>query len=148
MSKIIHLINKKVISAEPSKVFDTLKEHKLFREWWPEKFNVNTSELGENGEFDIMFNPAPTVQIAWKLSKTESNRMLTYSYVKGPFRGDGIWKINASESEGMTDLSYSIYLEAKSFLFNLAASTPMFRNRHLADVDSLMNSLDLYLSES
>lgn len=146
MSEIIHLINKKTILGTPEAVYDALKDFSNFSSWWPEKFKVHASEMGEGAAFDIIFNPAPTVHIAWKLIKEEPSELLTYEYVKGPFTGEGIWKIFPSEQEGKTELSYSIYLESQTLLFSWASRTFLFRKRHLADVDKLMIALEEFLS--
>jgi len=148
MSDTIHLINKKTIAAPLEAVYDALIDYRNFDKWWPEKLKVHVSEMGDVGSFDIIFNPAPTVHIAWKLIKEERSRMLSYAYVKGPFTGEGIWKMHAADEEGKTNLSYSIYLKAQSRLFKMASKTPMFRKRHLADVDELMASLERYLIEA
>lgn len=147
MADTVHLINKKTIHAPAEAVYNALIDHKNFSQWWPKKMKVHPSELGEDGAFHIMFNPAPTVYIAWKLTETEAHEKVTYEYVKGPFSGQGIWKMRPSEGDAYTDLSYSIYLTPEAFLFRMASKTPLFRKKHLAEVDELMSALESYLNE-
>jgi len=145
MSDTIHLINRKTIFASAERIYDALIDYQNFKKWWPEKLKVHVSEMGDSGEFDVIFNPAPTVHIAWKLKKENPKSMLSYAYVKGPYAGEGIWKIHPSDDDGKTELSYSIYLKAESFLFRLASKTPFFKQRHLSDVYELMDALEKYL---
>ncbi len=132
---MIEIVVSDIINARINVVDSLLKNYATYHEWW-----LIPTETIEDKEKYFQFSPLPFVKIGLEEDSYHPNNELVFRYVKGPFRGIGIWELE--ESADKTRLSYTIKLQAVNFIIGLMAKTIFFRWKHSQDILNIMKAIE------
>lgn len=117
-----------IINAPKFRAFRAVCDFRSYGKWWVIPINVRNSDLGY-----LEFKPLIFITIGIKVLAKEIDTEVQFDYVKGPFRGHGIWKFKELEN-GKTQVSYEIFLSPVNFVYRFASSTQFFTRKHIKDI--------------
>ena len=130
-----------LIQSKIDAVDDLLKNYSSYNDWW-----LIPTETIDGKEKYFQFTPLPFVKIGLEEDFYHANRELRFRYVKGPFRGTGIWELE--KIDGETQISYTIRLKPVNFLIGLMAKTPFFKWKHSQDIRNIIKEIEKKVTEN
>jgi len=139
-----------IINASPDVVFNAIKdEHDGRTSWWMPHLSAKLREgdsygkvgtlvdntVGVHGKFPIRFT-TKTVEV-------KNNEMIRVDYVKGAFRGEGLWKFESLE--GKTKLSYRWRTSPSGLIFRIISPFLPVKKSHSDTMKTGYDNLNKFL---
>jgi len=139
-----------IINASPDVVFNAvIDEHDGKTSWWMPHLSAKLREgdsygkvgalldniVGVHGKFPIKFT-TKTVEV-------RNSEMIRVDYVKGAFRGEGLWKFE--RLEGKTKLSYRWRTSPSGLLLRIMAPFLPVKKSHSDVIKAGYNNLNRFL---
>lgn len=121
-----------VAPCPPHRAFELLADWRRFGDWWP----IPVEALSEP-ERTIVLRPLPLVRIVLTPGRVIPGRSALYSYIGGPFRGEGEWSISGPPA-GPAEVEYRVRLLPVNRLVAAAAATRAFRAKHRRDIEQIL----------
>lgn len=92
-----------IINAEPSTVFNAiLAEYDGKTAWWTPHLSAKLRRGDAAGQIgtliDITVNGKHPIKFTTKTIEVKKNESILFQYVEGAFRGEGLWKLEAMET--------------------------------------------------
>jgi len=129
-----------IINVKIDKVDNLLINYASYNEWW-----LIPTETIKGKDKYFQFSPLPFVKIGLVEDLYQPNNELKFRYIKGPFRGTGIWKLEGIDNK--TQISYTINLKPVNIIFGLMAKTRIFRWKHNQDIKNIIKELEKKAAE-
>jgi hypothetical protein len=125
------------VTCSADQVYRALWACERFPAWWP----LPVTYVGGNPPA-LTINPVwflPFIGITMRRVHGEPSRQITYQYVGGPLRGEGVWEILPSDVQaGPIVVQYTIRLRPTNVAYVLATQTPFFRAKHNQDIRKIL----------
>ena len=134
---MIHIPVSEIIEGKAEEIFAILRDYDNYENWWV----IPVKRTGENPH-SVELSPAPFTTVRWKEDSFILNKELRFEYVKGPFRGVGVWKIEPINDSKKVKLTYTINLKPVNFFVGLAAGTPFFKMKHTKDIRDIIRKIE------
>ena len=134
----------KRLDASLAEAQGILRRWREYPSWWPLRVDV-VHDRTALAVRPVAFMPFVAITMVPRSGDGDDDdagddEALTFDYVRGPFRGEGVWRL--SESDSVTCVSYGIRLDPVNRLVAAAASTPFFRWKHCRDIERIIEHLD------
>ena len=125
------ITNEAIIDASPDVVYNAMIDGSIIK-WLPLSAKRRTgSSYDEVGALtDITFHDRP-IKYTEETVEAKKNEMIRIKYVKGAFRGEGLW--NFEEIDGKTKLSFKWRVRHSEVFLHIIAPFVPVEKRH-ADV--------------
>lgn len=130
------------INAKIEAVFELLIDYSGYKNWW-----LIPVETLEGKERYFQFSPIPFVKIGLQESLAQPYGKLTFNYIKGPFRGEGIWVLKQLAND-LLDIRYTVKLQPVNKLIELAANTKFFEWKHSQDIQNIIQTIEKEVGET
>ncbi|MEL7005584.1 MAG: hypothetical protein AAFN93_23065 [Bacteroidota bacterium] len=124
-----------ILDISKSSALDIISDFHKYDNWWVIPVKVINSEAGF-----FEFRPLPFIRIGIELTERKSDSEVQFDYVKGPFRGYGIWKFKELEKD-KTEISYEIFLMPTNLIYKLVSSTRIFAKKHVKDIKTIIKRI-------
>ena len=100
-----------MIEITVSEVIDTnlqvannlLRDYPSFKRWW----TIPIKKVDRKNKY-FEFSPFPFIRIGLEEDSYHTNKEIKYKYIKGPFRGFGVWELEKIASK--TRITYNLSL--------------------------------------
>ncbi|MDR3715870.1 MAG: hypothetical protein P4L51_23900 [Puia sp.] len=135
MRKIVSIVVSEVVVAELERVFKTLMDHGSYPDWWHVPAKILPGDV-------VVFHPLWFVTIKIRIEKRPERNQIYFHYIEGPIVGLGVWKLAWGEDERSTEVSYSVDIRARNYLFQKVLESSLFRKRHERDIRRLIESVE------
>jgi ribosome-associated toxin RatA of RatAB toxin-antitoxin module len=137
-----------IINANPEVVYSAIIDvYDGKTSWWLPYFSSKIREGGSSGNvsgfFDITIHGICPIKFTAKTLEAQNNEMLRLDYVKGSFRGIGVWKFE--NVEGKTKLSFRWCMSPVGWLRIVALFYPIVKS-HSAVMQAGFIKLNRFLS--
>lgn len=133
--KLIEITVTHNLKCTPEQIFKVLWDWERFSDWWSVPVTLLQEEI-------LVVKPLPFVSIFMIRSEADPPKRLIFNYIKGPFRGEGIWQIKEiSDRAGYSHVQYTIRLYPINLFVQLVASTWFFRAKHRYDIYRIFDQL-------
>jgi hypothetical protein len=135
MSRATTIKVEKVIDCGIENVKEILLDLKNCPKWW-KSYNLHYDADQETVHFQPLFLIDITLH-----EMDKGDNFIQFNYVKGPFRGSGLWEFKETET-GKTHISYTITISGCNCLIDFIKSTSIFKWKHEKDIHQLMKLIE------
>jgi len=132
---VVNIKVTEILDTSASHAFKILQDHRKYPKWWALPVTTKKTVLNY-----VEFKPLPILAIGIRVSSKDKDTTVHYEYLKGPFRGHGIWKFTSLE-HGKTKISYEIFLKPTHWVYQLVSNTSLFARKHTADIKTIMRNI-------
>ncbi len=135
---MINILVKEELTVSISKGFEVVSNFQNYHTWW--KIPVKTEEYSLDY---FEFSPLPLTKIGIKVTVLKTDLTVRFDYVKGPFRGYGLWKFEKLANE-TNQLSYEIFLDPINAFYKYASNSALFSERHQNDIREIIEQINTH----
>jgi ribosome-associated toxin RatA of RatAB toxin-antitoxin module len=139
------ITNEAIIDASPDVVYNALMDGSIL-EWLPlSAKRLTGSSYDEVGALtDITFHDRP-IKYTEETVEARKNEIIRLKYVKGAFRGEGLWKLE--KIDGKTKISFRFRVRHYDFFLRIIAPFVPIEKRHSDVMKAVFDGFNKYLGQ-
>lgn len=128
-----------VLDIPKHEVWEAIRDFRSYDKWWKIPVDISHSNPGY-----LEFRPLPFVTIGIEVIAGKTESEIRFHYVKGPFRGYGVWKFRELEGR-KTQVSYEIFLSPIHWVYQCIGNTRFFVKKHTKDIRVIIHRIKKHL---